>query len=167
MRQLPLWQLETRAPWLQPINRSIHVDAHAPPPTTNPPPTMAASPDAVLHLAALHTLAQTGFASTSRAASVTLSGVLSRYLQLVATSCTERAALAGRSKVAAIDVVNALEDLGVGGITELQEWTADLDKEISFTGGKMDELAGGLRGLTIIQLTARLPPRWIEHFNRH
>lgn len=105
---------------------------------------MAASPDAVLHLAALHTLAQAGFASTSRAASLTLSGALARYLHVVAASCTEHAALAGRSKVAAIDVVNTLDDLGVGGVTELQEWTADLDKEVSFTGGKMDELAGML-----------------------
>jgi len=103
---------------------------------------MAASPDAVLHLAALHTLASAGFASTSRAASMTLSGVLARYLELVASSCAERAALAGRSKVAAIDVVNALDDLGVGGITELQEWTLDLDKEVTFTGGRLDELAG-------------------------
>lgn len=103
---------------------------------------MAASPEAILHLAALHTLSQAGFASTSRAASVTLSGVLARYLTLVATTCSEHATLAGRSKVAAVDVVNALEDLGVGGVAELQEWTADLDKQVTFTGGKTDELAG-------------------------
>lgn len=119
---------------------------------------MAASPDAVLHLAALHTLAQAGFASTSRAASLTLSGVLSRYLAVVAASCTERAALAGRSKVAAIDVVNALEDLGVGGIGELQEWTVDLDKEVSFAGAKMDELASEL-GVASLPNHCRLPSR--------
>jgi histone H3/H4 len=101
---------------------------------------MAASPDAVLHLAALHTLAHSGFASTSRAASLNLSAILARYLQLVAQECTERAALAGRSKVAAIDVVGSLEDLGMGGIEELQEWTAGLDKEVSFVGTKMEEL---------------------------
>jgi histone H3/H4 len=104
---------------------------------------MSASPDAVLHLAALHTLASAGFASTSRAASLTLSGVLERYLQLVASKCAAHAALAGRSKVAAIDVVDALDGLGVGGLAELQEWTADLDKEVTFTGGRLDELAGG------------------------
>lgn len=101
---------------------------------------MAASPDAVLHLAALHTLAHAGFASTSRAASLHLSTILSRYLRLVAAECTDRAALAGRSKVAATDVVGTLEDLGVGGIGELQEWTVNLDKEVSFVGTKMEEL---------------------------
>lgn len=103
---------------------------------------MAASPDAVLHLVALHTLAQAGFASTSRAASMTLSSALARYLQNIAAACTERAALAGRTKVAAIDVVTALEDMGVGGVAELEEWTADLDKEVVLTGGKLGELAG-------------------------
>lgn len=110
---------------------------------------MAASPEAVLHLAALHTLAQAGFASTSRAASVTLTGVLQQYLSVVAATCTERAALAGRSKVAAVDVVHALEDMGVGGVSELQEWTADLDKEVSFSGGKLEELSSKARVLTI------------------
>ncbi|BEI80636.1 hypothetical protein CcaverHIS002_0111650 [Cutaneotrichosporon cavernicola] len=111
---------------------------------------MAASPDAVLHLAALHTLAHAGFASTSRAASLNLSSILARYLRLVAEECTGRAALAGRSKVAAVDVVTTLQDLGVGGIGELQEWTVSIDKEVSFVGTKMEELECYLRdGLTI------------------
>ncbi|TXT15911.1 hypothetical protein VHUM_00414 [Vanrija humicola] len=103
---------------------------------------MAASPDAVLQLVALHTLAQAGFASTSRAASMTLSSVLARYLENIAASCAERAALAGRTKVAAVDVVTALEDMGMGGVAELEEWTADLDKEVVLTGGKLGKLAG-------------------------
>ncbi|WWC59090.1 uncharacterized protein I303_101638 [Kwoniella dejecticola CBS 10117] len=84
----------------------------------------APSPDAVLHLAALHTLAHAGFASTSRAASVTLSTVLAKYLKLVATTCVERASLAGRGKVAAIDVVDALDDLGIN-VDELIDWSSD------------------------------------------
>ncbi|WVR04301.1 hypothetical protein IAU60_001301 [Kwoniella sp. DSM 27419] len=82
------------------------------------------APDAVLHLAALHTLAAAGFASTSSAASVTLSTALSKYLKLVAGACVERATLAGRSKVAAVDVVDALDGLGVR-VGELAEWAED------------------------------------------
>ncbi|KAL7423311.1 hypothetical protein Q5752_002612 [Cryptotrichosporon argae] len=107
------------------------------------------SVDAILHLATLHALSQAGFASTSRSASLSLSSVLSRYLAVVGRSCAERAALAGRSKVAAIDVIEALEDLGVGGVDELQDWTAGRDEEV-FVGGKMDELAQCLRdGLSV------------------
>lgn len=108
----------------------------------------APSPDAVLHLAALHTLAATGFASTSRAASVTLSSTLARYLRLVALTCTERASLAGRNKVAAIDVLQALEELGVGGVAELHEWTVGLDQEVCLAtpglAGLGEELRDGL-----------------------
>lgn len=105
----------------------------------------APSPDAVLHLAALHTLAQTGFASTSQAASLTLSTTMARYLRLVATTCSERAAQAGRSKVAGIDVVQALEDLGVGGVSDLHEWTVGLEKEVSLTAPGLEGLQAGLR----------------------
>ncbi|ORY25370.1 hypothetical protein BCR39DRAFT_499331 [Naematelia encephala] len=109
-----------------------------------------ASPDAILHLAALHTLAQAGFASTSRAASLTLSDALARYLRIVAQACADRAALAGRTKVAAVDVVAALEELGVSGVSELHEWTAGLDKEVVFEGGVDglgDYLGEGLSGI--------------------
>lgn len=105
----------------------------------------APAPDAVLHLAALHTLAQTGFASTSRAASLTLSATLSRYLQLVAATCAERASLAGRSKVVAIDVLQGLEELGVGGVAELHEWAVGLDQEVTLSGPGLAVLRDGLR----------------------
>lgn len=95
---------------------------------------MSASPDAVLHLAALHTLSQAGFASTSRAASLTLSSALARYLRVVAQTCMDHAALAGRSKVVGLDVVQALEELGVGGLGDLEEWTSGLEKEVCFAG---------------------------------
>ncbi len=104
----------------------------------------SAAPDAVLHLAALHALASAGFASTSSAASMTLTDVVARYLRLLATTSVERAAFAGRSKVAAIDVVRTLEDLGLGDVGELQEWALDLDSEVVFAGSGMDELAGWL-----------------------
>ncbi|WVF70169.1 hypothetical protein IAT40_004957 [Kwoniella sp. CBS 6097] len=89
--------------------------------------TSAASPAAVLHLAALHTLAATGFASTSSAASLTLSSVLEKYLKLVATTCVERANSAGRNKVAAVDIVTALDDLGVR-VGELADWAEEVDE---------------------------------------
>ncbi|WVQ76743.1 hypothetical protein IAR50_006417 [Cryptococcus sp. DSM 104548] len=82
---------------------------------------MSPAPDAVLHLAALHTLAAAGFASTSRAASMTLSAVMARYLRMVASACVERANLAGRGKASALDVAEALEDLGIR-VGELSEW---------------------------------------------
>ncbi|KAK1926663.1 hypothetical protein DB88DRAFT_482613 [Papiliotrema laurentii] len=117
----------------------------------------APSPDAVLHLAALHTLAATGFASTSRAASITLSSTLSRYLRLVAVTCTERASLAGRSKVAAIDVLQALEELGVGGVGELQEWAVGLDQEVSLSAPGLTALGEEIReGLPVEESIARL-----------
>ena len=103
------------------------------------------STDAVLHLAALHTLAATGFASTSRAASLTLSSTLAQYLRVVALACTDRAAQAGRSKVAAIDVVQALDDLGVGGVSELHEWTVGLDQEVTFRDAGLAGLGEAVR----------------------
>ena len=110
------------------------------------------SPDAVLHLAALHTLAQAGFASTSRAASLVLSSTVSRYIRLVGLACVEHANLAGRSKVAAIDVVEALDTLGVGGVGDLHEWAVGLDKEVVFSGGLFR--SEGTRGLdkTIVEM---------------
>ena len=105
-----------------------------------------ASPDAVLHLAALHALARAGFASASRAASLTLSAVLARYLAVLARSCTERAALAGRSKVAAVDVVDTLDALGLDGVGQVLEWTAGREEEV-LVGARMDELAGRSAGL--------------------
>ncbi|KAK8846677.1 hypothetical protein IAR55_005764 [Kwoniella newhampshirensis] len=95
-----------------------------------PPTDQTPSPDAVLHLAALHTLAATGFASTSQAASMTLSSVMAKYLRLVSTACVERASLAGRSKVAAVDVVDALDELGVQ-VGELYDW-AQGEGQVSF-----------------------------------
>ncbi|WWC87262.1 uncharacterized protein L201_002150 [Kwoniella dendrophila CBS 6074] len=101
------------------------------------------SPDAILHLAALHTLSQTGFASTSSSASVTLSNVLSKYLRLVASTCIERANLSGREKVSAIDVVDALDSLGVR-IGELIDWTADQDGDY-LNGNHLDNLQDYLK----------------------
>ena len=112
----------------------------------------APSPDAVLHLAALHVLAATGFASTSRAASLTLSSTLAQYFRVVATACTDRAVLSGRSKVAAVDIVQALEDLGVGGVRELYDWTIELDQDVSFRDAGLSGLQHDSReGLDVVR----------------
>lgn len=101
------------------------------------------SPDAILHLATLHLLSQAGFASTSQAASLSLSSVAAQYLRVVAQDCVDRATLAGRSKVAAHDVVAALEELGAGyGIEELMEYGAD-HQGVEFESGGIDDLARG------------------------
>lgn len=101
----------------------------------------SASPEAMLHLAHLHVLSLAGFASTSQAASMHLSAVTERYFRLIATSCMERAAHAGRSKVAAADVVSALDDLGYG-LDELEDWMGEEERNARFEGGGMDELEG-------------------------
>ncbi|OCF37766.1 hypothetical protein I316_00893 [Kwoniella heveanensis BCC8398] len=106
------------------------------------------SPAAVLHLAALHTLAATGFASTSSAASLTLSSVLEKYLKLVATTCVERANSAGRNKVAAVDIVAALDDLGVR-VGELVDWAEEVDEGRNAGHLGKDGL-GGLEGEAIL-----------------
>lgn len=81
----------------------------------------SASPDALLHLVTLKLLSDAGFPSTSRAASLTLSTIAARYIRLLGNSCADRAALAGRSKVGAGDVVEALEEYGQG-LQGVEEW---------------------------------------------
>lgn len=98
------------------------------------------SPDALLHLATLHILSTAGFPSTSRAASLTLSSIAAKYLRTVAQACTEQAALAGRSKVGAGDVVEVLEELGQG-VGELESWWLSRKEEASFAGG-FEDLGG-------------------------
>jgi histone H3/H4 len=103
------------------------------------------SPDAILHLATLHLLSQAGFASTSKAASLTLTSVTAQYFRVVAQACVDRATLAGRSKVAAQDVVGALQGLGAGyGMDELMEYGVD-NAGVGFKSEGIDDLAGGWR----------------------
>lgn len=84
------------------------------------------SPDAILHLATLHLLSQAGFASTSQAASLSLTSVVAQYFKLIARSSIDRALLAGRNKPGALDVVESLKDLGYGfGLDELYEHGLD------------------------------------------
>lgn len=104
----------------------------------------ADSPDAILHLATLHLLSQAGFASTSRAASLSLSSVAAHYFRVVAQACVDRAALAGRSKVAAQDVVGALQEMGMrggSGLEELMEYGAD-NAGVGFESEGIDGLTG-------------------------
>lgn len=104
------------------------------------------SPDAILHLATLHLLSQVGFASTSRAASLSLSSVAAQYFRVVAQACVDRAVLAGRSKVAAQDVLGALQDMGVAGdgygMDELMEYGLD-HAGVGFKSSGIDDLSGG------------------------
>lgn len=100
------------------------------------------SPDALLHLANLHLLSQAGFASTSKAASLTLSSVVGEYFQLVARASVDRANLAGRSKPGAYDVVESLEELGYGfRLDELYEYGLDCGRNV-LQGAALGRLAG-------------------------
>ncbi|EIW68658.1 hypothetical protein TREMEDRAFT_63123 [Tremella mesenterica DSM 1558] len=102
-----------------------------------------ASPEAILHLAVLHALSQAGFASTSRAASLSLSSVLGRYLQVVATECVQRAHMAGRGKPGAMDVAVVLREMG-SGVEEVMDWTAERESRSMLTG-EMEDLTSYLR----------------------
>jgi len=100
------------------------------------------SPDALLHLATLHLLSQAGFASTSQAASLTLSSVVGEYFKLVARSTVDRALLAGRSKPGVYDVVASLEDLGYGSsLEDLFEYGASSGRD-TLEGEGLEKLAG-------------------------
>lgn len=102
----------------------------------------APSPDALLHLATLHLLSQAGFASTSRAASLTLSSVVGEYFKLVARASVDRALFAGRSKPGAYDVVESLEELGYGfRLDDLYSYGLDSGRH-AFEGEGLGKLAG-------------------------
>lgn len=107
-----------------------------------------ATPNAVLHLATLHLLSQAGFASTSRAASLTLTSVVEQYFKLVARASIDRAFLAGRRKPGALDVVESLHELGPGfGLDELYEYGLDHGGEV-IQGEALDRLSGRSRPLS-------------------
>jgi len=100
------------------------------------------SPDALLHLATLHLLSQAGFASTSQAASLTLSSVVSEYFKLVARSTVDHALLAGRAKPGVYDVVASLEELGYGSsLEDLYEYGLSSGRDM-LQGEGLEKLAG-------------------------
>jgi hypothetical protein len=100
------------------------------------------SPDALLHLATLHLLSQAGFASTSKAASLTLSSVAGEYFKLVARSTVDHALLAGRAKPGVYDVVASLEELGYGSsLEDLYEYGLDSGRD-TLQGEGLEKLAG-------------------------
>jgi len=100
------------------------------------------SPDALLHLATLHLLSQAGFASTSQAASLTLSSVVSEYFKLVARSTVDHALLAGRAKPGVYDVVASLEELGYGSsLEDLYEYGLGSGRD-TLQGEGLEKLAG-------------------------
>lgn len=103
------------------------------------------TPDAVLHLATLHLLSQAGFASTSRAASLTLSSVIAQYFKTISRACIDRANLAGRNKAGAYDVVESLKELGYGhGLEELYEYGLDTRGGDVLQGEVLERLSGRL-----------------------
>jgi hypothetical protein len=100
------------------------------------------SPDALLHLAILHLLSQAGFASTSKAASLSLTAVVGEYFKLVARSSVDRALLAGRAKPGVYDVVGSLEELGYGSsLEDLYDYGLASGKH-TLQGEGLEKLAG-------------------------
>jgi histone H3/H4 len=132
---------------------------------TSPSP----SPEAVLHLITLHHLAQAGFASTSQAASLTLTSALEQYILLLARTSAERANVAGRNKVGVKDLVRALDDLGVDGVEEVHEFTVGLGKEVEFVGfgnglkervgSGIEDIGNGLGDLRLVE-EEEVPDGW-------
>jgi histone H3/H4 len=105
------------------------------------------SPDALLHLATLHLLSQAGFASTSQAASLSLTSVVGEYFKLVARSTVDRALHAGRAKPGIYDVVGSLEDLGYGmRLEDLYEYGLESGRD-TLEGEGLEKLAGKLKVL--------------------
>lgn len=93
--------------------------------TATPP-----NPSALLHLLTLKYLSDSGFASTSRAASLTLSSVLERYFLATAQHAADRAEHAGRRKVGALDVVEVLEEThGKGWVRDMESWVGEQKRE--------------------------------------
>lgn len=112
------------------------------------------SPDALLHLATLHLLSQAGFASTSKAASITLSSVVGEYFKLVARSTVDKALHAGRSRPGIYDVVSSLEDLGYGmSLDDLYEYGLESGRD-TLEGEGLEKLAGVLLAFLISQIWA-------------
>lgn len=108
------------------------------------------TPDAILHLATLHLLSKAGFASTSQAASLTLSSVVAQYFKTVSRACIDRANLAGRNKPGAYDVVESLKELGYGfGLEELYEYGLDSRGGDVFHGEALEKLSGRSSSLAV------------------
>lgn len=74
-----------------------------------------------LHKVTLETLNAVSFNRASTSASNVLTDLLSRYLNLLAVTCSQYAQHAGRNGANLHDAVNALEELGVD-VEELLDW---------------------------------------------
>jgi hypothetical protein len=133
-------------PYIYPRNMSNQVPpAPAAASTSNPDPS-APSPSALLHLLTLKYLSDSGFASTSRAASVTLSSVLEKYISATARACAKKAEHAGRRKVGALDMVHVLEERqGPGVMREMEEWVGRQERE-EWAGEEWERGLEGLEG---------------------
>lgn len=77
----------------------------------------------LLESATHRTLHAHNFSRTSSQASLVLTDLLARYLNLLSLTCAKYAQHAGRTRLTALDAVNALDELGVG-VEELSEYCA-------------------------------------------
>jgi histone H3/H4 len=77
----------------------------------------------LLESATIRTLHAHNFSRSSTQASLVLTDLFSRYLDLVTSTCAKYAEHAGRTKLSIRDAVEALDELGVG-VAELKEYCA-------------------------------------------
>jgi histone H3/H4 len=88
----------------------------------------------ILEATVQRTLHAHHFARSSSYASIVFTDLLSRYLGLLANTCTKHAAHAGRLSLAPSDVLNALEECGVN-VEDLADYCATEAREMSRYAG--------------------------------
>lgn len=102
----------------------------------------------ILHTTTTRTLHAHNFNKSSTQATHTLTGVLSRYLALLAETCAQYAQHAGRTGVTVRDALAALEEIGIG-IDDLREYVEGEAREMvrytAQTARRTDEL-GDING---------------------
>jgi histone H3/H4 len=109
---------------------------------------MDAGAHKLLETVVLKTLHAHSFTRSSSQASLVLSDLLSRYLILLATTCSKYAQHTGRVNMTVRDAVHALDELGVS-MDELHEYCGTEGDELARYSGhstKRQEDLGELRG---------------------
>ena len=109
---------------------------------------MDAGAHKLLETVVLKTLHAHSFTRSSSQASLVLSDLLSRYLILLATTCSKYAQHTGRVNITVRDAVHALDELGVS-MDELHEYCGTEGDELARYSGhstKRQEDLGELRG---------------------
>lgn len=91
-------------------------------PLSRPEVLPSAAASQVLSLTVAHALQSAGFKSAPNHLLLTLTTVVEKYLDLLATTSDDLAESTGRRRAAVVDVLDALEELTGDGEEDLLEW---------------------------------------------